>query len=317
MPEKPPVSLATVAVILTCDAGYLPFSLHLARQILHHCPDRRFDLLIASENALNLPDWAEVGGIRNLVIPDTGWIDALPMRHLSRAAYLRLCLPQVLGDTYRRILYLDSDMYFEGGDLDRLLNLPLGDHPIGAVTDIDQFYDPSFHAREFKALAVPALRYFNAGVLLMDSAACRRGAIFQRCVDFASDEPKACVLHDQSLLNGVIQGRFAELAPGWNWQSAAHLPFATLSYPVRFRHFVGRVKPWNDPSGVFDPRYRENYAGFFRTLMPEEQALVKPGPKPALIDLEHLVTRVISHARRRKVIGAALARFSDEWEVKL
>ncbi len=311
------MSLAKVAIVLTCDAGYLPFALHLARQLLYHCPNRGFDLLIASESALNLPGWATDGGIRNVVIPDATWIDALPIRQLSRAAYLRLCLPEVLGDTYRRILYLDSDMYFEGGDLDRLLDLPLGDHPLGAVTDIDQFYDPAFHAREFKALRLPALRYFNAGVLLMDSAACRRDSLLQRCTDFARDEVKACVLHDQSLLNGVLQGRFAELAPGWNWQSAAHLPFATLAYPVRFRHFVGRVKPWNDPGGVFDPRYRESYTGFFRNLMPDEQARVSPGPNPALIELDHLVRRLISHARRRKVITAGLARFADEWEVKL
>ena len=215
----------STAVVLACDPKFLPFSLFLARQILHHCPDRRFDLLLVSETALDMPDWAV--GIQNVVIAQTGWIDALPIRRLTRATYLRLVLPDLLGDQYRRILYLDSDIFFEGGDLNRLLDLPLGDHAVGAVADIDLFYDPAFHAPEFKALNQPAMRYFNAGVMLMDSDAWRRDRIFQRCIDFAKVQPKACILHDQSLLNGVIQGRFAELAPAWNWQSAEHLPFAT------------------------------------------------------------------------------------------
>lgn len=308
---------ATTAVVLCCDATYLPFTLHLARQILHHCPHRKFDLLIASESPLPFPDWAVSSGIRPLVIGQARWIDGVKLRHLPRVTYLRLCLPDVMGDQYARILYLDGDMFFEGGDLDRLLALPMAGHPVAAVTDIDQFYNPAFHAREFRALGLPPLRYFNAGVLLMNSDAYRNHAVFPRALDLAKNRPEAHILHDQSLLNGVLQGEFAELAPVWNWQSSAHLPYATLTYPVRFRHFVGRVKPWADVRGVFDPRYHAGYVDFFRTLMPEAMSHVQSRPKPQLADLEFLVRRLIIHARRRKVVGAALARFVDEWDIKL
>jgi len=252
-----------------------------------------------------------------LIIADTGWIGALPVQRLGRATYLRLALPGVLGDRYRRILYLDSDIVFEGGDLNRLLDLPMGDHAIAAVCDIGPFYKSGWHAPEYKILGLPPLPYFNAGFQLIDCEAYRSQRIFQRCLDLARDHPEACIKHDQSLLNGVLRGRFARLAQSWNWQSTEHLPYATLRYPVRFRHFVGPIKPWNDPHGLCDPRFRAAYLDMFRVFFPEALDRIIAGPNPTLMDMNWLVRRLRFHYRKRKLIAAQLDEFTDEWDVKL
>lgn len=305
------------ALVLTCDESYLPFALHLAWQVACRCPTRQFDILIASEQPLNLPDWAATQHIRNLALGHLAWIDNLPMQRLGRASYLRLEMPGRLAGTYRRLLYLDSDIFLESGDLDRLMRIAMGSHAIAAVRDINWIVDPTYHAQEFLAQGLGPLPYFNAGVLVIDTAAFVQTDLLGRGSRLAMKNPAIMRVQDQSLLNVAVAGRFAELSPVWNWMNNIGLPFATRNLPIRLRHFIGQHKPWRDPHGLHDRRYHDSYADFFRTLLPEAATNLTPRPAPRLNSLEDAVRMVIAQARRQKRMSAVVGRFSDEWDVKI
>ena len=60
----------------------------------------------------------------------------------TEAAYLRLALPAAFRHEYRRLLYLDSDVFPQDGDWQALLSLDLGGRAIGAVRDNLQWRRP-------------------------------------------------------------------------------------------------------------------------------------------------------------------------------
>jgi hypothetical protein len=303
------------AVALTCDAAYLPWALHLARQIVLASPARDFDVLIVSAQPLALPDWAAQAGIRNLVSDALENGPNLPTRWLPNSTYLRLYLARDLANRYRRILYLDCDMFFEGGDLSRLLRIDLGRHPLAAVQDVMCMVIPNHHGVELRAIGAPPSRTMNAGLLLIDTAAWNADRVLERCLDLGTTKPEIFVKHDQALLNGVFQGAFAELSPVWNWQLNQRFPLLSRRFPARIRHFIGPDKPWKDPAGKLEARIRLAYAEFVRAIMPE--APLVQGPVPPLVPLDVLARHVLDQYRMRKQLEGQLARFRNEWDVKL
>lgn len=304
------------AVLQVCDAGFLPFTLHLMNQIMHFCPNRTFDLVIASEDELALPQWARDAGILFHRMGASDLPPDLPVGHFVRATFYRIKAPDQLASRYRRILYLDGDILMEGGDLERLLAIGMGDHSIAAV--ISRLVHKKQHGRapEFKILGLPAMPYFNSGVMLIDTDTYLRERISDRCVEVIQTKREAILLADQSVYNIALRGRFAVLSPVWNWMTSQEYPFATRRIPVRFRHFCGPLKPWNDVEG-FDIRFRESYASFFRTHLPEALPLLSRGQPPRILPLERMFADMMSHLRARRKISAGFEAFRDEWDVKL
>ena len=304
------------AVLQVCDAGFLPFTLHLMNQIIHFCPNRTFDLVIASEDDLALPQWALDAGILFHRMGADDLPPDLPVGVFVRATFYRIKAPDQLAHRYRRILYLDGDILMEGGDLERLLTIGMGDHPIAAVTA--RLVHKKLHGRapEFRILGLPAAPYFNSGVMLIDTDAYLRDRMSDRCIEVIHTKREAILLADQSVYNIVLQGRFARLSPVWNWMTSREYPFATRRIPVRFRHFCGKFKPWND-TDAFDIRFRESYANFFRTHLPEALPLLSPGQPPRVVPLERMFADMMTHLRARRKLSAGFETFRDEWDVKL
>lgn len=305
------------ALALCCDAAFLPYTLHLARQIVLAHPQRDFDLLIASSAPLALPDWALRAGIANLVVEDRWGLSALPSQWLPGATYLRLALPAELAGRYRRLLYLDSDMFLERGGLDRLMRLDLGPHAVGAVQDVEPLLQPKFHAREFEVQGLGPLAYLNSGLLVIDLGRWQDEDVLARGLDLAARLPAVMRLHDQSLLNGILRGAFAELSPVWNWMCNRRFVLLTRSHTPRIRHFIGGSKPWTDPGGVQDARFAASYSDFFRRWFPDAPLPVRPPPEFRLMPVDEMARLVLDQHRMRKRLTEQLSRFADDWEVKL
>ena len=308
-----PPAQSQTAVVLSCDQTYLPWALCLIRQMDFLSPGRSFDFVIATRGTLVLPDWAKAIGI---VLHQSGDLPAsvqaaLPARQVW--PMYRLMLAKELADRYRRILYLDSDIMMEGGDLNRLFGLDLGPHPLGAVLDAPFFTDPGFHAAEFRALNLPPLPYFNAGVLLIDTARFVAAQIEDRAFDLCMRHPQSIPYADQSVLNLAVQGKFAQLAPCWNWQVTRRLPFASFRYPVFLRHFIGPVKPDRYAGPNLDARHNQTYHDFLAQMMPELLAKLPPAPDPAPLTLREIARFSLEHLRARSALTALFARHADPY----
>jgi len=258
------------AVALCTDAPYLPYTAYVAARIAQLPHPASFDIFICSTEPLELPQALTDMGIRTLRIDQGAQLAALKTTHLPMTAYLRLWLPQALGDRYERILYLDGDVFIEAADLNRLLAVDLGGHVVGAVRDMQQWLTPDKHVRDFISAGLPCAPYFNSGVLVLDAAGFNRLGVLEECLAFCASTPQAIHHHDQSVLNCVMHRRWTELSPLWNWQWAGKRPLWELQEEVQIAHFAGNErKPWNDPHGCCPPRYRAHWQRFIEYHFPD------------------------------------------------
>ncbi len=301
------------AVAFCCDAKFLPFALFMIWQIAHHNPFRRFDFVISSQDDLVVPDWAAPFGI---VLHKTG---AVPVNvdvqrfKGSLATLFRLALARELGDSYERILYLDCDMFVDGGDVSRLLEVDLGPHPMGAVLDAPHYYVAEYRAREFAKAGLPAAPYFNNGLQLIDTRAFREQEVERRACDMAATYPQAIVYADQSLMNLALQGKFAQLAPCWNWQASDRLQLVPFRYPVFLSHFIGSNKPDRVRTGQHGARFNDAYRAFFANYMPEVLSRIAPPCDPAPLAAKAAAGLAVRHIMAAKLVGDILTRYPDPY----
>ncbi len=199
--------MARMAVVMACDAAYAPFATALADQIDRAHPGREFDICLASAAPFDLPESLSPLRMRRIALSEGNPFAGGP--HQSRhgaETFLRLLLPRMLAQDYDRLLYLDSDIWHEGGGIERLMAADLGSSVLGAVRDNTQWRTPGRRNPEMQALGLPGWPYFNAGVLLIDTAAWGAAGMEQRLVTLWREKGAAMARHDQSLLNVALEG---------------------------------------------------------------------------------------------------------------
>lgn len=311
--DRPPA--AHRAVVFCCDAGYLPYALHAAARIAAlRRTSADFDICIAGEQPPDIPGALGPLGLRAVAIAAGGLFDGLRLdARRTASAYLRLALPDALGAEYDRILYLDSDIAVRGGDVGALLDVDLRGAPLAAVRDNMQWRTPGRRHEQFRRFGWPAAPYFNSGLLLIDCAAWQAADLTARAVALGRAERERLVGHDQTLLNCVLRGAWAELPPTWNWQYTwATRHFEAMEDP-NIVHFIGPAKPWRDPGHRLPPRFAQGLAAFLAGAMPEvtPPAIPPGGARDAAAARRSLFKHWVAAPR----MAIYLARFPDDLTV--
>ena len=296
-----------MAVVVACDGNYLPYAGVVAAQLSAR-PGRSYDVLIGSPDPLDLPPDLTMLGIGHVAARDAALEASLPLdARRSLATYMEIFLGQALNGRWRRILVLDADILFERGDPGRLMAADMAGRAVAAVRDNRQWRQPGKRTPDHRKLGRPAAPYFNAGVVMIDTAAWAAAEMPARCAEFARTR-LAGVGRDQALVNGVLDGDWAEISPLWNWQftwASAHL--TAMADPCLI-HFIGPEKPWLASSaGIVPMRLRAAYAG-----LPEDKAA------PDLTRRVWPERRALARAllRQWRAAGPMLAylgRFPDEY----
>lgn len=297
------------AVIMACNAAYAPYALAAARSIAAAHPDRDFDICLFSADVLDIPAAAMPPGLRvaRLDAPNPYATGGPASRH-GAETYLRLVIPDLVAGRYRRILYLDSDILCTGPGIGRLLDAPMGGAWVAAVRDNQQWRAPGRRVAEFRTAGRPARPYFNAGVLLIDVPAWQAADIGGQALRLFAARGAMMVRHDQSLLNLIADGRWAELSPVWNWQyTRATRFFADLAEP-RLIHFIGPAKPWRPQGAGLPARFRAPYADV-AALWPGTPGPAVPPGVPA--QPEGLAALFLRHALAVGATQRYLSRFPD------
>lgn len=304
------------AVVLCVDSAFLPYALFLAHQIDQLEGARDFDICILSDTALEIPDSLAHLGIKLFEPVSHAEYHALATSHLPRSAYLRLWAPLVLCSQYDRVLYLDSDMYLDVSGLSQLFDVDLHGRVLAAVRDVQQWYRPIRQVEEFQRAKRSARPYFNSGLLLIDTARYAEAEVLPRALALAANHPDWVRHHDQSLLNLVLDGAWAELSPVWNWQWVWKYPLFTDWVGPRLLHFVAQGKPWADRAGYCPKRFGLAYAAFFARHFPS----LLPLPEPR-VEVLQTPKRIAWLALRflvmRKLLLRYLSRFPDAYTTLL
>lgn len=189
--------------------------------------------------------------------------------HVPAASMLRLFALEELSRSYRKVVYLDGDIFQAWGSLSDLLLLPETGRPLAAVRDRSHWFDnPRLREQKTYVKALhPEIgdRYFNSGMLVVDGHLWHLGNYSRKALDFFKAHPERCRYGDQSALNGAVAGNWDSLSPGWNWQMSKD------SYPLvagrrpRLVHFTGSTKPWNDRFRLLDSAIFEDMKRFLRS----------------------------------------------------
>jgi lipopolysaccharide biosynthesis glycosyltransferase len=305
------------AIAFCIDRKYLHLALFVIWQINHLNPNRHFDIVIASQDDLELPDWAKSCRI---VMHKTGELPeaAEAARFLgSMSSLFRIMLARELGDRYRRIIYMDGDMFVEGGDFNRLLDIDLGPHPLAAALDVYFYYRAGQRAEEFVRTGLPTMPYFNSGFMVIDTKAFREQEVERRAMEVCTTFPHAIILGDQSLLNLALLGKFAELQPCWNWQLSKVLPMMSHTYPVFVHHFIGMEKPDRASNQGWPVRFNEAYRTFMTGYLPDALPGLGPlrasGPMP----FSEMASNVIWHVMATQTFEGVMARHTDPYRAVL
>ena len=187
--------------------------------------------------------------------------------HISKAAYLRLTIDQVLPETITKVIYFDTDLVVLD-DVEKLWALSLEGKPIGAVCDFGILKSKRMRRQKFETLGLPeGTPYFNSGVLVIDLQQWRKKKYGSLVIDNVTKH--SFRHHDQDGLNKVFMNNWKNIPLRWNVippvfmmplkvlcrTSLRTRALEAIKNPAVF-HWAGRYKPWEfSLNGPFNQFY--------------------------------------------------------------
>jgi lipopolysaccharide biosynthesis glycosyltransferase len=159
---------------------------------------------------------------------------------ISRGAYLRLLIPELVGE--RRVIYLDCDK-ITLGDLRGLYETQMGEYLVAGA------FDP-VGSSSSKMFREEGDIYINAGVLLMDLEGLRNDKFFRKCEVIYRKYKESVTWLDQCIINKYAENRKLILESKWNTQifpnSITEDEWSELisKGKAQIVHFLGPTKPW-------------------------------------------------------------------------
>ena len=158
----------------------------------------------------------------------------LTLTHVTKEAYYRLLLPDVLPKEDSRTIYMDVDVLCVRGGIRELWETDLRGNPVGAVLD-----DNTGWKRGLLGLAKGM--YFCSGLLLMDLAALRSDGFVEKLLAATQAYSDKLIWMDQDVINIVFDGNIRKLPDTWNCAD----PYNPFRRDVTQWHFMCQTrKPW-------------------------------------------------------------------------
>lgn len=163
---------------------------------------------------------------------------SLQNAYLSKAAYYRLFLTDILPVDIERALYLDCDLLVLKS-LSGLWNVDIRNVAVAAVIDSMECY----HVEWYNRLRYnPAKLYFNSGVMLINLKYWRDNNALAQFMDYLATCRERIVSHDQDILNAVFQDHKIMLPLEYNLQEGILLKKRRFYYWDYASKFIETVK---------------------------------------------------------------------------
>lgn len=256
-------------ILFAVDTGYVP---HLATAIYSLLSNNKdFHLRIVLLTA-GIPKKdedklkqiaAEFGVPFELRLLDHSLFEGLILtHHFTKAVYYRLFAAEVLKED--RCLYLDSDLIVDGS-IHGLLGCDLQDQFLAAVLD------PGFLWQ--KELGMSSTRYFNSGVMLINLVQWRKSSFKDTVISFLKDHVEQIRYPDQCAMNGVLDGKWMDLRPEYNYQTFSATQelsgnSSNIGKPI-ILHFTGSEKPWH----MLNKHPYKSLYWFYRSKTPYKKSI--------------------------------------------
>lgn len=185
------------------------------------------------------------GSIENFFVSD----------HLSKAAYLRLKIPELLPESVKKTIYLDADLLVKS-DISELFNMDMENKPIAAAPDLGIMASKRSMAEKAKNIGIKEDNaYFNSGVMIMDLVKWREENYMEKLLELVKTH--SFRHHDQDALNMFFYDNWRALPLEFNViPPIFELPLKVLFGKYRndaiqaiknakIIHYAGGHKPWH------------------------------------------------------------------------
>lgn len=181
--------------------------------------------------------------------------DLFTSGHISKAAYFRLDIANILPDSIDKVIYLDVDLLV-CKDIGELWHSDLQGLPLGAVPDYGIMASKRLMGQKHNVIGLSFNDlYFNSGVVIMDLIQWRQQGYAEKVIKLASEGNLPH--HDQDALNMIFMNKWAPLELKWNVIPPVFNLFLKIIFnkklennaitarkDVAIMHYAGRYKPW-------------------------------------------------------------------------
>ena len=244
------------AVALVSDENQFPVAAFLATQLARLNPRDDTDVVIVSDANGEIAKAHEFGvPARLLRVGDQLSKAKFPTsNYVTPATYYRLFLADLMEGDYRRVLYLDLDMYVHSPKLFALFDLDMKGHAMGGVRDtmIAHTTLPINLTELRNTLSKNSRKYLNGGINLIDVKRFSALEIRNKVIGTISRGELPLHYNDQSALNSVLDGNWLELSPSFNMVVPLWNSFVREACEPVVVHFAGPNKPWHGAAFIED-----------------------------------------------------------------
>lgn len=250
--------MQVVSIALALDENYAPHTAAVIASIFENSKERNINIFLLTDNLGDSSKERLISLVKgyggNLYIIEGNAEEFYTSAHLSKAAYLRLKIPELLPQNISRVIYLDADLLLKS-DVSELFNIDLNNKPLGAVIDLGIMTSVRSMREKCETFGFKVERYFNSGVLLMDLTKWRENDYTNQLLNLVKTHNYRH--HDQDALNILFYSDWHEIPLEFNIiPPVFEMPFKVLfsSYRkaaaqalnnVKIIHYAGGHKPWH------------------------------------------------------------------------
>lgn len=197
--------------------------------------------------------------------------------HISEATYYRLFIDQYVNKDVDFIVYIDADMICISDPIEatkkQIELLKKSNYCLSAKTELKNNLSSEEISHKMKSnsmfnkywpfqrLGIDE-RYFNAGFMILNLNKWKKDLNFEKLMTKLDETRSVIVAWDQDVLNGLFNGKYLNLPPGFNRFSQQ---YKQNSNDDLFIHFYGSKKPWTvdgvfiNSSEIYQNNYRKLY----------------------------------------------------------
>lgn len=175
--------------------------------------------------------------------------------HISKAAYFRLDMANILPANVQTVIYMDVDLLVFK-DIAELWNFDIQGKAMAAVPDYGIMASKRLMQQKHEVIGLATnKKYFNSGVVIMDLAQWREHDYSRKVIELAANGNFPH--HDQDALNKLFMDNWFELPLTWNIIPPVFDLLPKVLFNSNFRqsaiqarkniailHYAGRYKPW-------------------------------------------------------------------------
>jgi lipopolysaccharide biosynthesis glycosyltransferase len=247
----------TINIAIAADAGYLVHARVMLYSLYDSNKKNRFCIYLFTE-AKDHPELKKIQQLTQqnentvVVVPvNTELFEKFPVGgHITVASYYRLLIPELIPESIDKLIYLDIDILVKT-NIRPLWETSLGDNCVAAV---DEQHEA--HARR---LNLPDNKYFNAGVLVINTNVWRHLEITEKGLEVAAKRGDTLIAYDQDILNILLVDKWLSLPTKWNQMEGHRLGY--MDQEPAIVHFLG-FKPWS--IHCIHPMKKEYYRYYYK-----------------------------------------------------